>query len=105
MEMVSPSGPVYQAGTLSGNPLAMSAGIATLEIMQEPGAYEQLEAAGAKLGAGLSEVAAEAGVNVAVNRVGSMLGLFFVRQSGRAVTNFAEATDSDTQAYATFFHS
>ena len=104
MERVSPSGPVYQAGTLSGNPLAMNAGIATLDILQEPGAYEQLETCSAKLAAGLAAAAAENGVPVAINRVGSMVGLFFVRQAGMAVTNFAEATACDTQAFATFFH-
>jgi glutamate-1-semialdehyde 2,1-aminomutase len=101
MERVSPAGPVYQAGTLSGNPLAMAAGLATLEILEEPGAYAQLEKAGAKLAAGLGEAASAAGVNVAVNQIGSMVGLFF---SGRPVTNYAEATASDTAAYARFFH-
>jgi glutamate-1-semialdehyde 2,1-aminomutase len=104
MEQVSPSGPVYQAGTLSGNPLAMNAGIATLEILQEPGAYEQLEACSAKLVAGLAAAAVESNVPVAINRVGSMIGLFFVRQPGATVNNFADATACDTNAFATFFH-
>jgi len=104
MEMVSPAGPVYQAGTLSGNPLAMAGGLATLEILQEPEAYERLERKGALLADGLVAAAKGAGVPLAVNRVGSMLTPFFVKQPGQTVTNFAEATACDTAAYATFFH-
>ena len=104
MEMVSPSGPVYQAGTLSGNPLAMSAGLATLDLMREPGAYETLERRSAGLANGLLAAAAAAKVPVAVNRVGSMVGLFFVRADGDRVFDYATATAGDTAAYATFFH-
>jgi glutamate-1-semialdehyde 2,1-aminomutase len=104
MEMISPAGPVYQAGTLSGNPLAMSGGMATLEIMNEPGNYELLEKSSAKLADGLIEAAKAAKVPVAVNRVGSMIGLFFVREEGQPVTNFTQATAGDTAAYAKFFH-
>jgi glutamate-1-semialdehyde 2,1-aminomutase len=104
MELVSPAGSVYQAGTLSGNPLAMAGGIATLEIMQEPGAYETLEQNSAALAAGLIEAAAANEVPLAVNRVGSMLTPFFVRQSGQPVINFLDATSGDTQAYAVFFN-
>jgi glutamate-1-semialdehyde 2,1-aminomutase len=104
MEMISPAGPVYQAGTLSGNPLAMSGGIATLEILQEPGAYETLETRGAALANGLAKAAADANVPVAINRVGSMIGLFFVKQAGQRVTNFAEARSGDTAAYGRFFN-
>jgi glutamate-1-semialdehyde 2,1-aminomutase len=104
MEMISPAGPVYQAGTLSGNPLAMRAGAETLEILKEPGCYEALEAAGAKLAAGLEAAAAKHNVPIAVNRVGSMLTPFFVGQSGACVTNFAEATASNRERFKTFFH-
>jgi glutamate-1-semialdehyde 2,1-aminomutase len=104
MENISPAGPVYQAGTLSGNPLAMSGGLATLEILQEPGVYEALEKSSAKLAAGLIEAAAAAKLPVAVNRVGSMIGLFFVKSEGQRVTNYAEATGGDTAVYARFFH-
>ncbi len=104
MEQVSPSGPVYQAGTLSGNPLAMNAGIATLEILSEPGAYEQLEATSATLMMGFADAAEESGVPVALNRIGSMLGLFFVREAGQTVSDYASATACDTAAYAKFFH-
>jgi glutamate-1-semialdehyde 2,1-aminomutase len=104
MERVSPSGPVYQAGTLSGNPLAMSAGLATLEILKEQGAYETLEERSAMLARGLESAAKEAGVPLAVNRVGSMLTPFFVKKSGGKVTNYSQATSCDTAAYAAFFH-
>ena len=104
MEMVSPAGSVYQAGTLSGNPLAMAGGLATLEILREAGCYEALERRSAMLAEGLIDAAEKAGVPLALNRVGSMMTPFFVRQAGQAVSNFAEATASDTQAYAAFFH-
>jgi len=104
MEQVSPAGPVYQAGTLSGNPLAMAGGLATLEIMREAGAYEALERRSAMLAEGLIDAAQSAGVPLALNRVGSMMTPFFVRESGKTVSNFAEATAGDTAAYATFFH-
>ena len=105
MQMISPAGPVYQAGTLSGNPLAMSGGLATLEILQEPGTYDALEKLSARLADGLMKAAADAGVPVAVNRVGSMVGLFLTQQPGQPVTNFAQATSGNTAAYARFFHS
>ena len=104
MEEVSPAGRVYQAGTLSGNPLAMAGGLATLEIMQEAGAYEALERRSAMLAEGLIDAASDAGVPIALNRVGSMLTPFFTKQKSQAVTNFVDATSSDTKAYATFFH-
>jgi glutamate-1-semialdehyde 2,1-aminomutase len=104
MEMISPSGPVYQAGTLSGNPIAMSGGLATLEILQEEGAYETLEKTSAALADDIIQLAAKAGVPVAVNRVGSMLTLFFTPQSSAVVTNFEQATASDTAVYAKFFN-
>jgi glutamate-1-semialdehyde 2,1-aminomutase len=104
MEQVSPSGPVYQAGTLSGNPLAMGAGLETLEILKEPGVYETLELRSAALEAGLMEAAKENGVALVVNRVGSMLTPFFVKKGKKSVGNFEEATACDTAAYATFFH-
>jgi glutamate-1-semialdehyde 2,1-aminomutase len=104
MEQISPAGPVYQAGTLSGNPLAMASGIATLEILKEEGAYERLEQCASKLHEGLLEAAKKSDVPVAINRVGSMITPFFVRAEGESVTNFAEATASDTAAYARFFN-
>jgi glutamate-1-semialdehyde 2,1-aminomutase len=104
MEMISPAGPVYQAGTLSGNPLAMSAGLATLEILQEPDTYEALEKASATLAAGLESAAKKSKVPIAVNRVGSMIGLFFVKKRGQSVTDYAAATNCDTSAFSKFFH-
>jgi len=101
MEQIAPAGPVYQAGTLSGNPLAMRAGIETLDILSAPGTYERLEALGARLAGGLAAAAAEAGVPATVNRVGSMLTAFF---TDGPVTDYVSAVRSDTKRYATFFH-
>jgi glutamate-1-semialdehyde 2,1-aminomutase len=101
MEQISPAGPVYQAGTLSGNPLAMTAGQATLDILQEPGAYDGLEACSVALAKGLGEAASAAGIPVAINQIGSMVGMFF---SSKPVVNYTDATASDTAAFARFFH-
>ena len=101
MRQVAPSGPVYQAGTLSGNPLAMRAGIETLKLLDEPGAYERLETLSARLARGVSAAAQEAGVPLVTNRVGSMLTAFF---TARPVTDYASAAASDTARYAKFFH-
>ena len=101
MEQISPIGPVYQAGTLSGNPLAMAAGYATLEALSEPGTYEQLEALSARLSDGLAEAAKRAGAQIHQARVGSMMGLFFSEQP---VTDFESASACDTDAYRRFFH-
>jgi glutamate-1-semialdehyde 2,1-aminomutase len=104
MELISPAGSVYQAGTLSGNPLAMAGGLATLEILKEAGAYDTLEQRSSDLAEGVIDAADAAGVPVAVNRVGSMLTVFFVKEGGQPVDNFDQATACDTQAYARFFH-
>ncbi len=101
MSQVAPLGGVYQAGTLSGNPLAVAAGLATLRALAEAGVYERLEALGAQLQAGLEGAAGEAGVPVTVNRVGSMLTAFF---SDAPVTDYASAKRSDTGRYGKFFH-
>jgi len=100
MSMVAPSGPVYQAGTLSGNPLAATAGIATLKVLQQPGVYEELENKSARLEEGLREAAAAAGLELTFNRVGSMLCTFFTSEP---VTDFASATKADTDQYARYF--
>ncbi|KJS00721.1 MAG: glutamate-1-semialdehyde aminotransferase [Peptococcaceae bacterium BRH_c4a] len=102
MSMLSPSGPVYQAGTLSGNPLAVSAGIAALKILGRPGFYEELDGKASRMAIGLSGAARKAGVEVCFNRVGSMLCGFFTK--GR-VTDFKTACDSDTRKYSVFFRS
>jgi glutamate-1-semialdehyde 2,1-aminomutase len=101
MDRIAPSGPVYQAGTLSGNPLAMRAGIETLELLDEPGTYERLEAVSARLALGLEAAAAGAGIPSTVNRVGSMMTAFF---TGEPVRDLASAARSDTKRYAAFFH-
>jgi len=101
MNHVAPVGPVYQAGTLSGNPLAMAAGCAALDALSAPGTYEALEALSARLATGLVNGARKAGVPVTVNRVGSMLTVFFCPGP---VTDYASAKTSDTKAYGRFFH-
>jgi len=101
MDRIAPSGPVYQAGTLSGNPLAMRAGIEMLEILSEPGTYERLEETSSLLVRGLESAAREAGVPVTLNRVGSMLTAFFCEGP---VTDYASAKRADTRRYARFFH-
>ena len=100
MAHLAPEGPVYQAGTLSGNPLAMAAGIATLEVLRDTNAYEQLEVASAKLAAGLETAASKAGVEVQCPRVGSMVCVFFTQQP---VRNYEAATACHTGAFARFF--
>ncbi len=100
MDKLAPLGPVYQAGTLSGNPLAMAAGLATMEILSRPGTYERLEQLSARLGEGLLAAAKDAGVPACVNRVGSMLTLFF---TAGPVTDYASAKTSDTETFARFF--
>lgn len=102
MEMVAPQGPVYQAGTLSGNPLAMTAGLTTLRILQEPGVYEELERKSQRLENGLKEAARAAGITTTFNRVGSMFTTFFTNQP---VVDLTTATTSDTKAFAQFFKS
>ncbi len=101
MQQVSPSGPVYQAGTLSGNPLAMAAGIATLEVLAEDGVYERLDSLAKRLIAGLGDASRAAGVHVQIHRVGSMWTVFF---SSQAVTDYASVLRCNTERYAAYFH-
>jgi glutamate-1-semialdehyde 2,1-aminomutase len=101
MQQVAPLGPVYQAGTLSGNPLAMAAGIATLRLLGEPGVYARLETLADRLTQGLAAAAATADVPFTGNRVGSMFTGFFC---AGPVTDYASARYADTVAYARFFH-
>jgi glutamate-1-semialdehyde 2,1-aminomutase len=101
MQMIAPSGPVYQAGTLSGNPLAMTAGIETLTIIDEnPKFYSDLESIGNELDTGIREVIGELGLNYVLNRVGSMFTLFF---TDRPVIDFDSAKTSDTSKFAGYF--
>jgi glutamate-1-semialdehyde 2,1-aminomutase len=99
MSLVSPAGPVYQAGTLSGNPLAMTAGIWSLDRLT-PKLYANLASLGARLAAGLAEAARDAGVDLQVNAFGSLLTPFF---TNRPVHDYASATSADTELYARFF--
>ncbi|TMF45982.1 MAG: glutamate-1-semialdehyde-2,1-aminomutase [Chloroflexi bacterium] len=101
MEQVAPAGPVYQAGTLSGNPLAVAAGLATLDALDDS-IYRQLESVGARVAAELASAAAAAGVPLTVNRVGSMLTAFF---AAGAITEYATAKQSDTAQFAAWFRS
>jgi len=102
MDLVAPAGPVYQAGTLSGNPLAVAAGLKTLEILRRPGIYERLNSLAEKLTNGLSTEAARQGVLLTVNRVGSMFTAFFTPDP---VFDYATAKRADTAAYGIFFRS
>ena len=101
MSQIAPSGPIYQAGTLSGNPVAMAAGLAMLELIQAPGFYERLTAATNTLCDGLEAAAHDAGVAVTTTRVGGMFGLFFTDQY---VDTYAQAVACDVAAFNRFFH-
>jgi glutamate-1-semialdehyde 2,1-aminomutase len=100
MDRVAPLGPVYQAGTLSGNPLAMSVGIATLDLLAVPGFYESLDGRAKRLGDGIAAALRETGVSATAARVGSLLTLFFSREP---VHDYAGAKKCDTQRFAAFF--
>lgn len=102
MEQIAPLGPVYQAGTLSGNPIAMAAGLATMNIISRPGFYEPLFAHTRDLCEGLQAAADKAGVPFTTNHAGTMFGGFFTEAD--AVTNYADVMACDTQSFATFFH-
>lgn len=101
MEMVAPAGPVYQAGTLSGNPLAMAAGLATLRLIEPPEFFAGLEQATTELTQGLSQAAQAVGISLQVASSGSMWGIFF---NAVPVTDYSLAKRSDTSRYARFFH-
>ncbi|HZE21223.1 MAG TPA: glutamate-1-semialdehyde 2,1-aminomutase, partial [Desulfobaccales bacterium] len=100
MAQMAPSGPIYQAGTLSGNPVAVAAGLATLKALNQPGSYADLEEKGAGLARELSAAAARQGVALTINRVGSMLTLFF---TDTPVSNLEEAKQSDLEQFRRFF--
>jgi glutamate-1-semialdehyde 2,1-aminomutase len=100
MTQVAPQGPIYQAGTLSGNPLAMAAGIASLSELNKGGVYEFLDNLSETLCSGLKRAAKEAGIAVSVNRVGSMVGLFFTEET---VKNFSEAKKSNLVLFSKYY--
>jgi glutamate-1-semialdehyde 2,1-aminomutase len=101
MEQIAPAGPIYQAGTLSGNPVAMAAGLAMLELVSEAGFHDRLAATTAELCAGFEAAARDAGVPLTTNAVGAMFGLFFTDQR---VDTYAQAVACDTAAFNRFFH-
>ena len=106
MGIIAPDGPVYQAGTLSGNPVAVAAGLTTLALLApatHPGAYEQLEATSKALGDGLATLGREAGIPLTVNRVGSMLTAFFVAGDGDQVWSYDDAKRCDTRRFSRWF--
>src|SRR5690606_6821861 len=102
MQMIAPSGPVYQAGTLSGNPVAMAAGLKTLELLEAPGVYAQLCARTEQLVKGLQKLADEAGIPFTTNHVGSMFGFFFTEEP--KVTNFKQVMACNIPRFNQFFH-
>jgi glutamate-1-semialdehyde 2,1-aminomutase len=101
MRLVAPAGSVYQAGTLSGNPLAMAAGIATLQRLAEPGAYDQLAATARSVAAAIKAESERVGIPLQVSAIGGMWGFFFAES---AVTDYASAKTADTERYGRFFH-
>jgi glutamate-1-semialdehyde 2,1-aminomutase len=101
MEMVAPSGPVYQAGTLAGNPVATTAGIETISILKESKVYDELERKSSHLAKGIAEAASEARVDIQLPRLGSMFTIFFTKD---VVTDYETAAKADATLYANFFH-
>jgi glutamate-1-semialdehyde 2,1-aminomutase len=102
MAHISPLGPVYQAGTLSGNPVAMAAGLATLRLVREDGFHDTLAATAERLTAGMAERAQAAGIALSSNQVGGMFGLFFSEQS--PISNFRQVMACDQERFVRFFH-
>jgi glutamate-1-semialdehyde 2,1-aminomutase len=101
MEHIAPLGPVYQAGTLSGNPIAMTAGLKTMELISTPGFYEELAKKVETLTDGILAAAKDAGIAMTCNRVGGMFGLFFTDQQ---VNSFEQATQCNIEQFQKFFH-
>ena len=101
MDLLAPEGPVYQAGTLSGNPLAVAAGLTTLELLSRPGIYKALETRGKRLQEGFEGVLRKHGMRATINRIGSMMTLFF---GVERVRNAVEARKCDRELFARFFH-
>jgi glutamate-1-semialdehyde 2,1-aminomutase len=101
MEMIAPSGPVYQAGTLSGNPLAMTAGVETLKVLGEPGVYQRLEEAAARLEKGIAKAASSLDFRLNISRIGSLLTIFFTPNS---VVDYESVSATDRALFARFFN-
>jgi glutamate-1-semialdehyde 2,1-aminomutase len=105
MKLVAPSGPVYQAGTLSGNPLAMTAGLATVRALLEPGVFDAMAQMTTALAEGIVQAGASAGVALQVAQVGSMFGCYFLKTPGARITDYKSArAHADTDRYARYFH-
>jgi glutamate-1-semialdehyde 2,1-aminomutase len=105
MEMVAPAGPMYQAGTLSGNPLAMTAGLATIRALKKPGVFEAIAGKADTLISGIKMKARKAGVSLQANRTGSMFGFYFLKENDATIIDYATARKfADTDRYAAFFH-
>ena len=100
MEMMAPAGPVYQAGTLSGNPLAMTAGIETIKLLSQPGVYARLEKSSLSLEKGITEAASGAGINLRISRVASLITVFF---TAKPVVDYESAKQTDTTFFGRFF--
>ncbi len=100
MEQIAPAGPVYQAGTLSGNPLAMTAGLATLKVLSQPGVFAAIEKKAAKLSEGLQQAAKETGLTATFTRAGTMMSVFF---TGREVVDYETASSSDLDKFTRYF--
>ncbi|MBA7622697.1 Glutamate-1-semialdehyde 2,1-aminomutase [subsurface metagenome] len=99
--MMAPVGPVYQAGTLSGNPLVMTAGIETIKVLSQPGVYHQLETRSSSLEEGLVKAASEAGIGLHISRVASLLTIFF---TAKPVVDYESAKQANTKLFGRFFH-
>ncbi|MGY3945186.1 glutamate-1-semialdehyde 2,1-aminomutase [Aeromonas tecta] len=102
MQHIAPTGPVYQAGTLSGNPVAMAAGLAMLDLLQEPGLYEQLSAKTTQVAEGLKAAAAKHGIPLAITHVGGMFGFFFTDEA--EITRYEQVTRCDMERFKRFYH-
>ncbi|MBP7654594.1 aminotransferase class III-fold pyridoxal phosphate-dependent enzyme, partial [Candidatus Dependentiae bacterium] len=101
MELISPLGPVYQAGTLSGNPISVAAGIKTLQLLKNSDIYESLERTAAKFESGLTEILTKFSISHKINRIGSMMTVFFTESD---VFDYISALKSDVNKYSKFFH-
>ena len=105
MDMVAPAGPVYQAGTLSGNPLATTAGLATLRTLLEPGAFTAIETTANALAVGIGRLADDAGIPIQIGQAGTIFGFYFLKEAGTEITDAASAKlHAHTERYAKFFH-
>jgi glutamate-1-semialdehyde 2,1-aminomutase len=105
MGLVAPAGAMYQAGTLSGNPLAMAAGLATLQTLLEPGVFDAIAGKTVALVAGIQRAADSAGVPIQAAQAGTMFGAYFLKAAGAAIRDYDSARQhADTERYARFFH-